>query len=437
MIKFPGLGEAWRRTVREDRIIDFLMLRAWPLELRRGERDAAEREARAALDGLIALGLACHVTDSGERLFDPVEVTNFLVWAGRKLGDPTLRQKNIPSARRLIRETHGLSGGESLPPPPAALGTGRYKFTLRRSFNLAGRPVGKRVRLRLPVPLEDEALSDLQIEFLPPPDVDVESAPGPARLDVIAAVPQSGEITAGICATFSTRRTPCADQPGTLDPAEVDLYTCLDEGLIKVTDRVSDLALRLAGDERDTWAVMRRFWAFFLDHLAVDAIHYDRLDPVRPLDTILETGWTDCRLGSALFAALCRARGIPARIVNGYMLYVQAPVIHSWVEVLVEGTGWRPIDLFSWILTDDHWNEADWSHYFFGQLDHRIVLERPPLLFGGTGAVRLPPAWHLLNYANGPGFETEFRAIDTGELVYREYVELERLDQPESISVPE
>lgn len=52
----------------------------------------------------------------------------------------------------------------------------------------------------------------------------------------------------------------------------------------------------------------------------------------------------DSRAKSMLCAAMCRAVGIPARIVSG-VIYADGPTDHSWVEVyLGERVGWGPMD---------------------------------------------------------------------------------------------
>ena len=53
---------------------------------------------------------------------------------------------------------------------------------------------------------------------------------------------------------------------------------------------------------------MQRFWDFILDRLISGIMHYDELDVPYPADQVLDSGWFDCQLGSALLAALCRAR---------------------------------------------------------------------------------------------------------------------------------
>lgn len=52
----------------------------------------------------------------------------------------------------------------------------------------------------------------------------------------------------------------------------------------------------------------------------------------------------DCSEYTALFAALCRAKEIPARVVYGYTSdYVDTPK-HAWVEVWLPEYGWVPFD---------------------------------------------------------------------------------------------
>jgi hypothetical protein len=52
----------------------------------------------------------------------------------------------------------------------------------------------------------------------------------------------------------------------------------------------------------------------------------------------------DSRAKALVCAALCRAAGIPARIVTG-IIYAEGPTDHTWVEVyLGEEAGWGPID---------------------------------------------------------------------------------------------
>jgi hypothetical protein len=67
----------------------------------------------------------------------------------------------------------------------------------------------------------------------------------------------------------------------------------------------------------------------------------------------LKNGEGDCSEHSDLFVALCRARGIPALVTEGYVI---TPVRdgdtpkHAWTEVFIDKLGWVPFDPFhtSW-----------------------------------------------------------------------------------------
>ena len=166
-----------------------------------------------------------------------------------------------------------------------------------------------------------------------------------------------------------------------------------------------------------------------MDELACGALHYDRIDPADPYGLVLSEGWYDCRLGSAMLAAMCRARGIPARVVHGYMLYPIAPASHTWMEAWIDGAGWTPFDLFTWDLEVQSAGGA-WREHFFGRIDDRLPVERPPRLFAGTGDVRLPSAWQMLTYADDEGTVIEFRDLRTGALVYAESIAVQRLETP-------
>ncbi|NLL20998.1 MAG: transglutaminase domain-containing protein, partial [Firmicutes bacterium] len=73
----------------------------------------------------------------------------------------------------------------------------------------------------------------------------------------------------------------------------------------------------------------------------------------------LRSGSGVCEDYASLFAALCRASGIPARVVNGYCdpkgtgdIWNLSPgerfplqgYRHSWVEFYLHGSGWIPAD---------------------------------------------------------------------------------------------
>lgn len=58
-----------------------------------------------------------------------------------------------------------------------------------------------------------------------------------------------------------------------------------------------------------------------------------------------ELGKGDCTEYSDLFVALCRAKGVPARVAAGYTVgFGASPTGHNWAEAYLQGYGWVPFD---------------------------------------------------------------------------------------------
>jgi hypothetical protein len=409
------------RTVAEPQILELLLLCGLAYQCRGTGRASALREVSDALDRWIGLGLPFEKSPDSVRRFDPAEVVNFFKWAGLSHGDRFWEDRFIVSGRRLIREFHALETAEGVLPPPTSLSPRRFSVTLQREFNLGHCEPGRRVRLRVPLPLEDHSLGDLAITPIPPRDCAVEFAVTPGRLDAQFLAPSSGMVTLGVEVSFVTRPVVPEPRPAALTAEERELYERPREGIIQVSPRIRALAAELAGSKRDPWTQVQGFWNYMLDRMTCGVLHYDELGSANPVDWILDTGWFDCHLGSALLVALCRARGIPARLVSGYLLYPASPSYHYWAEAWVVGRGWVPMDLVCSDLSA-RGRDTLWRDYFLGCLDYRMKTQCLPRLFDRTPTVRFPPAWHILPRPHGDGAEIGFFARDSGELIYRDQI---------------
>lgn len=77
----------------------------------------------------------------------------------------------------------------------------------------------------------------------------------------------------------------------------------------------------------------------------------------KKVDEIVERGHAECRGYTMLFAALCRAAGVPARPVWGIVFLPKGFGSHNWDEVYIAGVGWVPVDpqrteTFGWLPID-------------------------------------------------------------------------------------
>jgi tetratricopeptide (TPR) repeat protein len=74
----------------------------------------------------------------------------------------------------------------------------------------------------------------------------------------------------------------------------------------------------------------------------------------KQVDEIVERGHAECRGYTMLFAALCRAAGVPSRPVWGVLFADNTYKSHNWDEVYIAGVGWVPVDpqaaeTFGWL----------------------------------------------------------------------------------------
>jgi transglutaminase-like putative cysteine protease len=411
-------GDGRYRVVDEERIVASLVRTFWPYEAA-VDRDAAVAEATRTLERWIVAGLPVRV-EGRRRWFDPVEACNFALQAWIEDGDPVWRSHQVESSRRMVRATRD----------PVAQSAG-YTMTLRREFNLQDLAAGSTARLRIPLPLDEGRV----VSTVLPPGVAASGAafrPSPGRLDLRFVMPEPPQDTVTISATMSVpgHWTGIAIDDARAGAAydstspEYRLYTRGDEGLIRVTDAVLRLAATLGGARDAPAKVVTRVWEYFLTQMRISFIHYDELDADDPLGTVIERAWCDCHTGAALFVALCRARGIPARIVTGAVIYPIAPGEHSWLEVLLPPQGWLPVDLFGTLLAARSPTDTEWSRCFLGQLDPRLVTQRLPQVFTGAIGVKLPRSWYIVYVTKGGGSEMTLGCLDARSWVFRDLIEV-------------
>jgi hypothetical protein len=398
------------RTVSESCLLDLLLLGGWAFELECGRHAEALASTRASLESWIGLGLPYGRSESGERLFDPVEALNFMKLAGLEGLDRFWLERYVGTGRALVGE---WAGGRS---------DARFHVSLRRSFEVGSFTPGTRLRLRMPVPLSSDYVRDIEVRPNVSADRQGELAVSDGRVEVRLTTGTEPvlEMAAEVCFTATVRPGDVAPPQGHLQPCERDIYLRAQDGLIRTTPRILALARTLAGPASAPWNSLQSFWNYMLDELSSGAVHYDQIDARAPGDWVLESGWYDCQLGSALFVSLCRARGIPARIISGHFLYRLAPTPHYWAEAWVDGRGWLPFDLTCWDLSAGG-RDPKWRDHFAGSIDYRMVTQCLPKFFTGSMSVQLPAAWHMLQARCDRGVEISMVGLD-GRPSYRDRI---------------
>lgn len=383
------------RTVTLDKLIDTLLLEGFAYA---EDPEAARTDAREAVDRWIAGGLSVRSDPRGP-LFDPVEAVCHAKEAGRRGDDDFWERRFVTTLRRFVTDLEHEA--------PA-----RIAMTYERLVDLGDVAAGESKRLRMPLPLAGR-YSGIDITPAMPSET-VSHRLSDGRLEV-RITSQGAPVRIG---------ARCDIELGSGSVEEIsrsDLYLRPAEGLVVVTPEVAALARRLAGSELPE-AAIRNFWDHILNNFTFCPVHYDQVTPDAPLDWVLRTGVYDCQLAAALLIALCRATGIPARMVSGNFLYRRSPTNHYWAEVWLDGGGWTPFDFLVWDLSCGG-RAGDWRDRFFGRIDPRLIMECLPVSFTGAVGVPVPPQWHILRTIEGHGAAIDLVGLD-GRSIYRDSISI-------------
>lgn len=114
-------------------------------------------------------------------------------------------------------------------------------------------------------------------------------------------------------------------------------------------DEIVSTAENIVGNETDLHRKVLKIYNFVTKHVC-----YTAQDDEMGALWALSNGVGDCSEYSYLFAALCRAAGIPARIQVGFAFHSSSETTddgHMWAEYYLENYGWIPVDA-TWRLFD-------------------------------------------------------------------------------------
>lgn len=403
-LRAAALQIGGQRTVPIDAIEDLLLLGGWTIPA-----PGARAAVRRTIDALADSGEL--VRDAAGR-FDPSEAVNLMIVAGLAGTNDFWRDHYVVTGRSLVA---GLCGGSpGWPPDPATLAPRDFAVGVTRIFHLLPAIRAGRWRLRLPLPVEDVHLIGLAVEC---DDMPAPPAFAPGRIEVTAA---GGAATVTLRARYRFRAHAGLPHGAAESPDGHGRWLAAREGAIRVTPAVRALASRIAGGERDAERQVALFRDHIFDHFACGVVPPDPVERQSTPDRVLANDWFDCRIGSALLVALCRARGIAARLVGGYLLWA-APTEHYWVEAWLPGKGWTPYDLLAWDLSAGGRDPA-WRDVYAGAVDYRMKTQVFPDIFTGAPGIGMAAPWHRLPQAIPGGTRTRFVAAADGRPLYTEDV---------------
>jgi transglutaminase-like putative cysteine protease len=227
------------------------------------------------------------------------------------------------------------------------------------------------VELWLPVPqgIPEQAVTGLKIEPEVPVIFDKSGQVAVAKMVLTESLPAADEsvtLKASYriaCRSRFTSPRALAQYPYR-DYARDKKYELFlrPEKYVQVDDeRIAELAKKFAGTRRPAPQIARAVYDYVIENT-----EFRLIDGFGGATYCLEKGCGECGDYCALFVALCRAAGVPARPVNGFWAD-QTNGWHCWAEFMLPTGEWVPVDP----QVADR-NSAQ-RNFYFGSMDNRRV----------------------------------------------------------------
>ncbi|MEI6530262.1 MAG: S-layer homology domain-containing protein [bacterium] len=129
------------------------------------------------------------------------------------------------------------------------------------------------------------------------------------------------------------------------------------------SSEIRDKANELAGSEDDPRQAARRIYEFVGSYL-----NYNGYNPSeKGALEAFRSGEGDCTEFADLFVALCRARGIPARFLEGFTYvpgsFSHGDLTHDWAEILLPNGQWLPVDPTFGRFGENYFGATDNRHF--------------------------------------------------------------------------
>lgn len=404
-------------VVRPDDVIEQILIQCWLFQARAGGHAAARLRAERTLERLLMKGLPYQNGPDGMRL-DPYAANNLIKSRAGEFDDEAWAAWQETTRRNAV----------SLPAGPCL-----FRFSMRREWHAYSVTPGRPIVLRLPLPLRQSQRGPARVRLLEPAGASVQIREMPGRVELrLDSGETRGPVVAELDVSFTSAevRDPMAPAAALGAPVfpEEEIWLRDHEGLVIRSAPVTTLASALAEHCADAREFVYSAWDWLIKELRFGDVHRSDLAPDDPLGGVLQSRLADCVLGSSLLVALCRARGIPARLVTGYLLHPANPGPHSWAEVRVAPNLWIPVDYGSWCYCAGDPTDPVWGTFYRGRIDARYLAEVGPREFTGWGSAPPPAHWYRLERLEGDRIAHTLHALPGGALFRRDLLDLQILE---------
>lgn len=232
------------------------------------------------------------------------------------------------------------------------------------------------IRLYLPLPAEWESQRNLKIgEISPKPESqETEKSSGNSMLYWRLKGTPKKNATAEFVLHFdltayetNTNIDPASVLPYKQDSAEVQHFTRPEKYIESDDPTIIGLADTLTKDQTNPYLMAKAYYDYIIDHVTYKLLGQG----LNGAKYLLDHKNGECGDYSALFIALCRAKGIPARPIVGYWAISGKDQTHVWAEFFLEGIGWIPVD------ATIGQQSSEKRQYYFGNMDNqRVILSK-------------------------------------------------------------
>lgn len=235
----------------------------------------------------------------------------------------------------------------------------RYNVTYKYAFTNGGSKTEDVFEFEVPGPLEVGLQEVSQISSVPTPvSISYDESGNPWYKFMTPSIPSGGHTNITIHFLTKIRLPPDFNESHSeqLDKIPTNLlkYTTADEYWEVDNPTINSLSENLTEGKTGVINKVKAIYDFVIDNIEYDYSKYEKIasgeesERYGAIQTLI-LGKGVCEDFSDLFVTLCRASGIPAIVVEGFVydrdgLFPQEENAHAWAKVFIPEYGWLQVD---------------------------------------------------------------------------------------------
>ncbi len=232
---------------------------------------------------------------------------------------------------------------------------------------------GKKIRVHVPLPVERDYITDLQILRVDPAPDHLPSAADHQPTAYFEDTAEKGKVYS---VEYCFESKPVYRDLSEIDPSSIDFSAIPDEEKVYLQEELPHLqftpylrylAQEIKGDEKNPLRIARKIYDFVTTKVVYRYMRdYAGVDNISQYCAASLRG--DCGVQALLFIVLCRISGIPAKWQSGLVANPNYVGQHDWAMFYLPSVGWVYADPSYGGSAYRKGRTRRWN-YFFGNLD--------------------------------------------------------------------